>query len=381
MSGAAKALIGARILAGSQWLENHALVIEDQTIRAIVPEAAAPQEAVRVALNGGMLAPGFIDIQVNGGGGVLFNDSPTVDTITTIAATHRRFGTTALLPTLISADLHVVARAIAAVDDAIAADVPGVIGIHIEGPFLNAGKAGIHDPGKFRTIDASAIALLSSLKNGRTLVTLAPETCAPGTIAELVSRGVTVFAGHSLATFEEMQTAFDEGLNGVTHLYNAMSSLESRAPGVVGAALLDETCTAGLIADGRHVHPAAMKLAFAMKGPAGLALVTDAMSTVGAVQKTFVFNGQNIHAEGGSCITEDGTLAGSNLDMAMAVRNAVSMLGVTESDALMMASGTPANAIGIADKAGRLAPGMRADIVHLDDAMRVTSTWIGGVPA
>jgi N-acetylglucosamine-6-phosphate deacetylase len=378
MSTTATALTGSRILAGRDWLSDHALVLDGGRIAAITPLTSVPSTMAHVSLEGGSLVAGFVDLQVNGGGGALLNDHPTVETIATMAAAHQRFGTTAMLPTLISADLAVVAQAIAAVDAAIAAGVPGIAGIHIEGPFLNRDKAGIHDHSKFRTIDADAIKLLSSLRNGRTLVTLAPETCPPGTISALVGRGVIVSAGHSLASYDQMQAAMAEGLSGVTHLYNAMSQMESRAPGTVGAALLDDRCVCGLIVDGRHVHPAAMRIAYAMKGYAGIALVTDAMSTLGSDQLNFSFNGQIIHADGGSCIAADGTLAGSNLDMATAVRNAIAMIGVDMRDALTMASATPATLIGLDAETGRIAPSLRADIVHLDDALEVRSTWIGG---
>jgi N-acetylglucosamine-6-phosphate deacetylase len=374
-----KALIGARILAQGAWLDDHAVVISDGQIANVLPVADIESGPERVTLKGGILLPGFIDTQVNGGGGVLLNDVPTVAGIRAIAAAHRTFGTTGLLPTLISDDLDVVAAAIAAVDDAIVAGVPGVLGIHIEGPFLNPGKRGIHDATKFRTLDHEAVALLSSLKQGKTLVTLAPESLAAGMIKTLVESGVIVAAGHTLATYDQMQRAFDQGVTGVTHLFNAMTQLDSRAPGVVGAALSDPRCLSGLIVDGHHVHPAALRLALKARGPEGLMLVTDAMPSVGSGQKHFLLAGQTISAENGVCRAADGTLAGSDLDMATAFRNAITMMNVDIATASRMASGTPATFLGLSHHRGDIAPGFSADLVHLDGDLRVTATWIDGV--
>jgi N-acetylglucosamine-6-phosphate deacetylase len=374
-----KALIGARILAQGVWLDDHAVVISDGQIANVLPVADTESGPERVTLKGGILLPGFIDTQVNGGGGALLNDVPTVAGIRAIAAAHRTFGTTGLLPTLISDDLDVVAAAIAAVDDAIVAGVPGVLGIHIEGPFLNPGKRGIHDATKFRTLDHEAVALLSSLKQGKTLVTLAPESLATGMIQTLVGRGVIVAAGHTLATYDQMQLAFDQGVTGVTHLFNAMTQLDSRAPGVVGAALSDPRCISGLIVDGHHVHPAALRLALKARGPEGLMLVTDAMPSVGSGQKHFLLAGQTISAENGVCRAADGTLAGSDLDMATAFRNAITMMNVDIATASRMASGTPATFLGLSHRRGDIAPGFSADLVHLDGDLCVTATWIDGV--
>lgn len=375
-----QAFIGAALLAGGEWRRDHALLVADGRVEAIVPADAVPAGARVSALEGGYLLPGFIDTQVNGGGGVLFNDAPTLDGVAAIAGTHRGFGTTALLPTLISDDLAVVARAIAAVDAAIEAGVPGVVGIHVEGPFLNPGKHGIHDAGKFRTLDAEAIALLTSARHGRTLVTLAPECAPAGAIAALVKGGVIVAAGHSLASYEDLVRAVGEGLTGVTHLFNAMSQLGSRAPGLVGAAI-DLGLVSGLIVDGNHVHPAALRAAFRAKGPAELMLVTDAMPSVSDPRPGFSLGGTWIRVEDGVLRGPDGTLAGSNLDMASAVRNAVAMLNVELATASRMASATPAAFLGLSATHGDLLPGMRADLVHLDAELQPRGTWIGGAPA
>src|SRR5262245_38621073 len=208
-----------------------------------------------------MLLPGFIDTQVNGGGGVLFNSQPTLDTIRRIGRAHRQFGTTGFLPTLISDDLEVLERAVSAVQAALDAGVPGVLGIHIEGPFINVERKGVHDPAKFRRIDDEAIRLLTSLRGGRTLVTLAPETTTPQVIERLAAAGVIVCAGHTNASHAVIRTALDHGLRGFTHLFNAMSQLTAREPGVVGAALEDERSWCGIIVDGRHVDPVVLRIA------------------------------------------------------------------------------------------------------------------------
>jgi N-acetylglucosamine-6-phosphate deacetylase len=371
------ALVGARILTPAGWLDHAALLIDGGRIVDAVPLTALPSDVKVETLDGGMLVPGFIDTQVNGGGGVLFNDAPTVETLKTMAAAHRRFGTTAMLPTLISDDLDKVATAIAAVDDAIVAGISGIVGIHLEGPFLNAGKKGIHDADKFRVLDAAAINLLSSLKHGKTLVTLAPELASETAIRALTQGGVIVSAGHTLATFKDMTRARAEGLTGVTHLFNAMSQMEGRNPGVVGAALSTDVY-AGIIVDGHHVHAASLRAAYAAKGKDRLMLVTDAMSTVGGTKDHFTLGGVRIEAKDGALRGPDGTLAGSAISMIDAVRNAVAMMGVDFAAAISMASTTPAAFLGLSHSHGALSAGMRADIAHLSDDLQIRRTWIGG---
>ena len=371
------ALTGATILTGASLVHDHALVMAEGCIEAIIPVEKLGADLVIEPLDGGTLVPGFIDTQVNGGGGVLFNDSPTVEGLATIAEAHRRYGTTTLLPTLISDVLEVVAAAIAAVDAAIEAGIPGIAGIHIEGPFLNTGKKGIHNPAKFRVLDEDALDLLGSLKHGRTLVTIAPENAPPGAIRALVERGVIVAAGHSLATYEDMERAIGEGLSAVTHLYNAMTGLESRAPGVVGAAL-DHGLISGIIVDGHHVHPAALRVAYKVLGPERLMLVTDAMPTTGWDQDHFLLGDTEIFARNGTLRGADGTLAGSALDMAGAARNAVDMMDVGLAEASIMASHTPARLLGMETQRGTIAAGYAADLVHLDDALEAQKVWIAG---
>lgn len=370
----AVSLVNGRVLT-PQGLQHCTVTLEGDRIDDV---GGAPADR-QVDLEGGLLLPGFIDTQVNGGGGVLFNDAPTVEAIAAIGAAHRAFGTTGFLPTLISDDLETVARAIAAVDAAIEQGVPGVLGIHIEGPFLNERKRGIHDASKFRTLDDAAVELLTSLKRGKTLVTLAPEATTPAMIARLAKAGVAVAAGHTNATYAQMRGALDAGLRGFTHLFNAMSPLASREPGAVGAALEDQESWCGLIVDGRHVHPATLKVALAAKRHDRFMLVTDAMPSVGMSDKTFEIQGRRIRVVDGVCVDEAGTLAGSDLDMAGAVRNAVRMAGLPLETAAMMASAAPAAFLGLSGQTGTIAPGLRADLVWTSDALEVRRTWIGGV--
>ena len=350
------------------------LSCKGETIVGINDEAGSARQ---IDVQGGYLLPGFIDTQVNGGGGVLFNDETTVAGIAAIGAAHRAYGTTGFLPTLISDELEVIDAAMRAAEAAIAAGVPGVLGIHIEGPFISRQRKGIHNPDMFRTLDDESKALLKSLKRGKTLVTLAPENCTPEDISELAEAGVIIAAGHTNADYATTVAALRAGVTGFTHLFNAMSPLTHRAPGVVGAALDDAANYSGLIADGRHVDWTVLRIALRAKAIDHFMLVTDAMPTVGSAQKTFILNGQRIHVENGVCVGDDGTLAGSDLDMATAVRNTVQHIGVSISDAAMMAATAPARFLGLGAARGSLSVGQRADIVWLDKDLNIRGTFIG----
>jgi len=371
------ALQASRVLTPDGFQSDWCVLVESGLIVGVMPSVECPT-GLRLRQLDGDLLPGFIDLQVNGGGGILFNDHPTVAGIAAIGEAHRRFGTTGFLPTLISDDLGIVERAIRAVDAAMEEGVPGVLGIHIEGPFLNPARKGIHDASKFRILDEQALNLLASLRHGRVLVTLAPELAPAGAIRALVDRGVVVAAGHTAATYDEVQAAFAEGLSGFTHLFNAMTQLGSREPGTVGAALEHGSSWCGIIVDGHHVHPATLRVALAAKGAARLALVTDAMPTVGSDQREFQLGGQRIVCDGDRCTAADGTLAGSNLNMAAAVRNAVRLMGVDVATAVRMASQVPASVLGLAAGRGAIAAGMRADLVLVDAGNNVVETWISG---
>jgi N-acetylglucosamine-6-phosphate deacetylase len=310
---------------------------------------------------------------------VLFNDAPDKASIEAIGAAHRRFGTTGFLPTLISDDLDAIAAAIAAVQAAMAAGIPGVLGIHIEGPFLNRMRRGVHDARHLRKLDANVVSLLCSLQSGKTVVTLAPEMTTPEIIADLTAHGVIVSAGHSNATFAQATRAITHGLRGITHLFNAMSPLTPREPGLVGAALYDTTTWCGIIVDGHHVDPVSLKLALRCKRHDRFILVTDAMPAVGTDWSSFELQGQTIQVVDGVCRDKNGTLAGTALDMAGAVRNAISMLGLELAEAIRMASEYPAEYLGLAHELGRIEAGHRANLALLDDSLHVRRSWIDGV--
>jgi N-acetylglucosamine-6-phosphate deacetylase len=371
------ALVNGRVLVGDGLREGLAVRLSGGRIAAVGRPEEVASGAIRRDLDGQLLLPGFIDLQVNGGGGVLFNDTPTPEAIAEIGRAHRRFGTTGFLPTLISDDLEVVGLAIDSVRAALRAGTPGLLGVHIEGPFLSVRRKGVHDPSKFRELEADLLPLLTSLEVGRTLVTLAPEKARPELIEALVRAGVVVSAGHTNASFSTVRTALNHGLSCFTHLFNAMSPLTSREPGVVGAALDDQKSWCGIIVDGRHVDPVVLKIALKCKPHDKFVLVTDAMPSVGS-RNAFTLQGRPIMVRDGVCVDEHGTLAGSNLDMAGAVRNAVSFLGLDLATAVNMASRNPAELLGLGGELGRIAPGYRADLVLASDSLEVLETWIGG---
>jgi N-acetylglucosamine-6-phosphate deacetylase len=378
------AFLNGRILTDSGFADDRTVLVENGRILEVTdagdPRAAGAER--RIDLGGQMLLPGFIDTQVNGGGGILFNDQPTVEAIRKIGAAHRKYGTTGFLPTLISDDFDRISAALAATEQAID-EVPGVLGIHVEGPFLNQDRKGIHDASKFRVLDERAFQLLTSLakSKGRTLVTLAPEKTTPAMIARLAGAGLIVAAGHTDGSYEQITEALGAGMTGFTHLFNAMSPLSARRPGAVGAALDYEGGWCGIIVDGEHVAPATLRIALKTKGADRLMLVTDAMPSVGIENKAFMLQGRQIKVMGGVCVDEDGVLAGSDLDMASAVRNSVKLLGVDLPTAVRMASHVPAEFLGLAHELGKIAPGYRADMVMTTDTIEVLESWIGGEPS
>lgn len=331
-------------------------------------------------LEGGWLLPGFIDTQVNGGGGVLFNDCPTLEGIAAIGAAHAAFGTTAFLPTLVSAQPETIARALEALDAGIERGIPGLVGIHVEGPFINPRRKGIHAEENLRRLDPALMDLLTTPRRGKVVVTLAPELADPADLERLSAAGVILSAGHSDATVEQARAGFAHGITGVTHLFNAMTPLHHRAPGLIGAALDDDAVWCGLIADGLHLAPEIVRLAVRVKGRERIMLVTDAMPPVGNGGKPFHLNGEEISVRDGRCTDAKGTLAGSGLDMAAAVRNTVHFTGLDVASAAEMATASPASFLGLASRQGRLAAGLRADFVLLDTDLVPRQTWIGGKP-
>jgi N-acetylglucosamine-6-phosphate deacetylase len=373
------AIAGAEIFDGTKRRAQHAVIVDNAHILDVVPEAVVPGDLPVQRLPGGVLAPGFVDAQVNGGGGVLLNDAPTSDGVRTICDAHATFGTTALLPTLITDSPAVTAKAVASVKQAIAAGALGCLGIHLEGPFLSPERRGAHDADLMRTMTEADVDEILSLGIETLLLTLSPERIAPGLIRRLVQGGAIVSLGHSNATYDQILMAVDAGARGVTHLFNAMSPLTHRAPGVVGGALDAGELWCGMIADGHHVHPAAVGIALrAKRQPGRIFLVTDAMSTVGSDQQTITLNGRTVWRRNGALELEDGTLAGSDLDMMSAVRYLVRQVGVELGEALRMASTYPAEFLKRSDL-GRIAAGARADLVHIDGDLKATAVWRAGI--
>ncbi|WP_303747460.1 N-acetylglucosamine-6-phosphate deacetylase [Stenotrophomonas pigmentata] len=374
------ALRNGRVLAGENFRDDVAVLIEDGRITAVVAsnDPAVAAADAQVDLGGGWLLPGFIDAQVNGGGGALFNNQTDVDALRTMVAGHRRYGTTGMLPTLISDDAEVMARAVQATREAIAAKVPGVLGIHLEGPYIAPARKGTHDAGKFRVPDADEVRMATALDNGVTLITLAPERVPLATIQQMVANGAIVAAGHTAGTYEEIRAGLDAGITGFTHLYNAMSPLQGRDPGAVGAALEDADSWCGVIVDGVHVHPASLRVALAAKPRGKVFLVTDAMPMVGSDNPAFELYGETITAVDGVVRNAAGALAGSALDMITAVRNTVGLLGLSLAEASRMASTYPAQFLGLDDRYGHIAAGYQADFVLLDADLQVQATWIAG---
>jgi N-acetylglucosamine-6-phosphate deacetylase len=377
-------LTGARIFTGEAILDGRSLLVGDGRILDIVAPGRTPPDVDRaVTLEAGaLLAPGFIDVQVNGGGGVLFNEQPTLEATLAIAAAHRRFGTTGLLPTIITDTPDCHRAAAEAAVKAVAQPGSGVLGIHFEGPFISPQRVGAHDPRFVRAPDEDDLDFVGGLParmpGGRVLLTLAPECVEDAALSRLMAAGVILSVGHTMASAERVVEAFDLGVRGVTHLYNAMPGIANRQPGPAGAALGDGRPWCGLIADGYHVHPLMMRAALAARPRGRMMLVTDAMPPTGTDADSFELNGRTIFRRDGRLVLADGTLAGADLDMATAVRNAGTLIGLPLEESLRMASLYPAEFLGMAGERGRIAPGWRADLVLLRADLTVKGTWVEG---
>ena len=374
------ALTGATVFDGQSFVEDHVVVIAGQHITGVFANDELDPDIATVELPGGILAPGFIDIQVNGGGGVMLNNSPTVDAVNTIVTGHRATGTTGMMPTLISDTPELQRAGVEAVAAAKAAGNEGVLGVHIEGPFFSLDKRGTHKASMIRPMAQQDIDWLCSLSDLNTIVTLAPEQTQPGQIRQLSDAGLRVFAGHTNADYDQIGAAIAEGLTGFTHLFNAMSHLTARAPGTVGAALDSEHTFIGIIVDGHHVHPASIRIAQRAKSPGKLLLVTDAMATVGSTDISFDIYGETIQVSHGRLINADGVLAGSAIGMIDAVRTATELVGLPLAESLRMASLYPATFLEMHRELGRLLAGYRADLVHFDNNFQVQNTWVAGQP-
>jgi N-acetylglucosamine-6-phosphate deacetylase len=375
-------LVGARIFDGTVWHDGQGLMLgSNGRVRGIVPVGDIPAHMPRTVLDGGMLVPGFIDLQANGGGGVLLNEQPSVEGIETICAAHRPFGTTALLPTLITDTTAIGRQALEAGRVASAQRVPGFLGLHMEGPHLALARKGTHAPDLIRPMtDADLQHLAEAAKDMPVLLsTVAPETVTRTQIQQLVQAGVVVSLGHSDAPLATARDAVEAGATLVTHLFNAMSPLGHREPGMVGNALDTPGLHVGLIADGIHVDPVAIAIALRAKRPPGhVFLVTDAMATLGTALDSFTLNGRTIYRRNGRLTLADGTLAGADIDMISSVRFMHDVIGLPLDEALRMASLYPAMAIRKSHELGHLRPGAMADIAYTSEDLKILKVWVNG---
>lgn len=369
-------LIAEQLFDGKTLHENHPISFEDGKIIAFDTIKGAIENKVS-----GLLTAGFIDTQVNGGGGYLLNQDTNLHTLKAMTNAHAKFGTSSLLPTLITSDVRKIEQTANLISTALAQNTPGIIGVHFEGPHISEPKKGIHSSQQIRSISQQELDIYCRDDLGIKVVTLAPESVDCDIIKTLVASNVHVCLGHSNATFAQTQAALAAGASGFTHLFNAMSALESREPNMVGAALLDEQSWCGLILDGHHVHPSTAKLAYKVKAAHKMMLVTDSMSTIGSEQTNLQFDGHQISLTGDKLTSNTGQLAGSALNMITAVNNAVKMLNIPFIDALKMASLYPAQFLGIADSYGQLAIGSNADLTLIsttNSSPHIVNTWIGG---
>jgi N-acetylglucosamine-6-phosphate deacetylase len=367
------AFAATHVFTGTELLADATVHVRDGRVVDVKPGVSSDAKVLD-----GLLAPGLVDVQVNGGGGAMFNDAPTVETLRTITEAHARFGVTAIMATLISDERGKIATAFAAVEQAIRERMPGLLGLHLEGPWLSAPRRGVHPERFLRALDAEDMRQLTQKRSFPVIVTLAPEHASPEDVKALADAGVTVSIGHTAASHEDVEALLAAGATGFTHLFNAMPPLEGRKPGPVGVALANREAWAGLILDGIHIHPVSARAAFAAKSARKLMLVSDAMATVGAKEPAMMLFGERIAVTDGALRTPAGTLAGAHLDLSMAARNAMAMLGASREEALRMTSLTPAEFLHRDRDHGRIAVGGRADMVLFSPDLDVRHVWIAG---
>ena len=372
------AICAAAIFTGEKMLHDHAVVVEGQGIAGVIETAKLPAGIRRIKREGGILAPGFIDLQVNGGGGVLLNNVPQHTAIDTMTSAHRRYGTTAMMPTIVSDTPQRQRACLEAVQAAMSGGNQSVLGVHLEGPFIDPDKRGAHKAATIRQMKDSDMEWLCSLQLPSIIVTLAPEHMRAGQIRQLTDSGILVCAGHTNAHYEELSVAIGEGLRGFTHLYNAMRPQSGREPGVVGAALDSDSTWVGIIADGHHVHPANIRIVQKSKPQGKTLLVSDAMATVASSELFFEIYGEKIEEKEGRLVNSEGVLAGSAIGMIDAVRISTDLVGISLEESLRMASLYPAEFLKKSTSLGRIAEGFRADLVYFDHNYTVLDSWVAG---
>ena len=372
-----QALLGSQIFCGERFYDDHALLVDGKSIVDIVDKNNTPDNFNKIELDQGILAPGFIDLQVNGGGGVLFNNSPNKESLNTIIKAHQFFGTTSVMPTVISDSLEVLEQCIKTVTEEIKNN-SSLLGIHIEGPFFNTKYRGVHQKQYISTINSDYLNLFESLKGFPVMLTLAPECISSQQLKHLTSLGIKTLAGHSEATYDELDDAIKNGLDGFTHLFNAMGQISAREPGVVGSALHFENTFASIIVDLHHVHPSLIQLAYQLKPTGKLFFISDSMATINHGKPSFELYDEVVNESDGRLVNSEGKLAGSSITQIDAVKNAYQKCNIPLNQALAMASRYPAEYLGIENHLGSLKPGYRADLVHFDANFKVHNAWVSG---
>ena len=372
-----QALLGSQIFCGERFYDDHALLVEGKSIVDIVDKNNTPDNFNKIELDQGILAPGFIDLQVNGGGGVLFNNSPNKESLNTIIKAHQFFGTTSIMPTVISDSLEVLEQCIKTVTEEIKNN-SSLLGIHIEGPFFNTKYRGVHQKQYISTINSDYLNLFESLKGFPVMLTLAPECISSQQLKHLTSLGIKTLAGHTDASYDELDDAIKNGLDGFTHLFNAMGQISAREPGVVGSALHFENTFASIIVDLHHVHPSLIQLAYQLKPKGKLFFISDSMATINHGKPSFELYDEVVNESDGRLVNSEGKLAGSSITQIDAVKNAYQKCNIPLNQALAMASRYPAEYLGIENHLGSLKPGYRADLVHFDSNFKVHNAWVSG---
>ena len=372
-----KALTGAKLFTGENFLENKALLIEDKYIAGIVGKANIPKNFEIQKLNGGILSPGFIDLQVNGGGGKLFNNSPDKESLNTIIEAHQYFGSTSIMPTVISDSLNILQKCTETISNEINNN-HSLLGVHIEGPFFNAKYRGVHQKKYINTINASYLSLFEKLDEFPVMITLAPECISIKQLKYLKSLGFKILAGHTDASYDQLEEAIKYGLDGFTHLFNAMGQISAREPSVVGSAFDFDETSASIIVDLHHVHPSLINLSFKQKPKGKLFFVSDSMATINHGEPSFELYDEMVSESNGRIINSEGKLAGSSITQIDAIKNAYQKCNIPLESAIAMATLYPAQYLGVSHYIGQLKQGHRADLAHFDSGFKVRNVWLSG---
>ena len=372
-----QALIGAQLFSGKEFFDNRALLIDGENIIDVINEHDIPNNFEIQKLNGGILSPGFIDLQVNGGGGKLFNNSPDKESLNAIIEAHQHFGTTSIMPTVISDSLNVLKRCATTISEEIESN-KSLLGVHIEGPFFNVKYRGVHQKQYINTINSDYLNLFESLQDFPVMLTLAPECISTKQLKHLKSLGFKILAGHTDASYDQLEEAIKYGLDGFTHLFNAMGQISAREPGVVGSALTFDNTTASIIVDLHHVHPSLIQMAYKQKPQGKLFFVSDSMATIHHGEPSFELYDEVVSESNGRIINSEGKLAGSSITQIDAIKNAYQSCNIPLNEALAMASRYPAEYLGVANYLGSLESGYRADLTHFSLDLQVQNVWVAG---